>query len=346
MLDGLFRFLVVSLLVFFDQFPLLPVVALIGCAAFFSASETALFSLSRFQLRQLKNKDPNKYQKIKYLLDRPAAFVATVLLGNELANMFISGLLANFYEKLEINSWQITLLNLLTAVPLILVFGEITPKIIGAKANMSLSQTLLPPFWAFYNFSFPIRVCIEMLVNLLTRGMKRRLPTTDQISEDDILHLLEEGKRKGAIHSVEQGIIENLFDIDDDKVIEVATPLTECLLVHQDESPEDVIKKINQNFSARIPVWSERRDEIVGILYAKDLLKYIKVEEKEMTIKDLMKEPLVVDANMKVEVLFRRFRQMKRHIAIIENKIGKATAIITMEDILEQVFGELWEESK
>ncbi|MGE3263469.1 MAG: hemolysin family protein [Bacteriovoracia bacterium] len=330
-----------------DSFPLLPAVFLITLCAFFSASETAFFSLSRFQLRQLKQKNPDVFSRIRHLLDHPSAFVATVLLGNELTNVFISNLLASFYQRQQFTPFWITVVNLVTVMPIILIFGEITPKVIGAKANTTVATLFITPFWWFYRAAFPVRFFLEHAVEFLTRRLRKRHPKNDEpINEDDIRTLLEDGKRKGAIHSVEQDIIENLFEIDDDKVIDLATPLQECFTVLQDDSPKRVIDKLGKNFYARIPVIGEEKSKVVGILYAKDLLNYISRDEQEMTVRDLMKEPLTVEPQMKAETLFRRFRQLKRHIAVIENKAGISIAVITMEDILEQMFGELWEQKR
>jgi putative hemolysin len=319
----------------------------VAIAGFFSASETALFSLSRFQLRQLKQKSSERFERVKYLLDRPAALVATVLLGNELTNVFISNLIANYYEGLNFSPTLIMVFNLLTVMPIIMIFGEITPKVIGAKANIGLMPFLIPPLWWFYKLSFPLRFFLENSVMILTKPFRKKGPKApDQINEDDIRMLLEDGKKKGAIRGKEQEIIQNVFDIDDDSVIEIATPIRDCLVVHQDDSPKSVIEKLNNNFFARIPVRSDKFDQIIGIVYAKDLLNYINRDEQEMKIRDLMKDPLFVEQSMKVEVLFRRFRQMKKHIAIVEDKQGRALAVITMEDILDQLFSELWESSR
>lgn len=312
-------------------------------SAFFSGTETALFSLTRFQLRQLRQEHAERFARVRFLLDRPAALVATALLGNELANVLFSHLTAQFYESLQLRAWEVTTLNLITVMPITLVLGEITPKVLGAKANTSVLSLCLAPFWWFYRISFPLRFLIEHTVNLLTRPLRRAPPKEEVVKEDDIRALLDEGKKKGAIHSVEQDIIENLFDIDDDKVIELATPLRDCMTARQDDTPKSVIDRLKRNFRARIPVLGDSNDKVVGILYAKDLLNYINRDEQEMSVRDLMKDPLVVEPNMKAEVLFRRFRHMKRHIAVIEDRSGRALAVITMEDLLEQMFGELWE---
>lgn len=318
---------------------------LVVISAFFSGTETALFSLSRFQLRQLRQASADRFLRVRFLLDRPAALVATALLGNELSNVLLSHFTAMFYEGLQLNAWQVTLLNLLTVMPIIVILGEITPKVIGAKANIIVLRFCLAPFWWFYRVSFPVRFLLENLVNFLTKPIRKRVPKKEEtVKEEDILLLLDEGKKKGTIHSVEQDIIENLFEIDDDKVLDLATPLHEFFSVRPDDTPKAVIERLKRQFFARIPVIGDQPNKVVGILYAKDLLNYINRDESEMRVRALMKEPLVVEPQVKAEVLFRRFRQLKRHIAVIEDKQGRALAVITMEDILEQMFGELWEE--
>lgn len=327
-----------------DSFPLLPAFVLLAISAFFSGTETALFSLSRFQLRQLRQEHADRFERVRFLLDRPAALVATALLGNELANVLLSHLTTRFYESLALRAWQVTLVNLATVIPITLVLGEITPKVIGAKANISFLSVCLSPFWWFYRLSFPLRFLLEHTVNLLTRPLRRRAPKKEEmVKEEDIRLLLDEGKKKGAIHSMEQDIIENLFEIDDDKVIELATPLRDCMTVNLEDTPKAVIERLKRRFHARIPVLGDAADQVVGILYAKDLLNYINRDEQEMCVRDLMKDPLTVDPGMKAEVLFRRFRQLKRHIAVIEDRGGRCLGVITMEDLLEQMFGELWE---
>lgn len=329
-----------------NTFPLVPIGLLVLWSAIFSSSETALFSLSRFQLRQLRQKSPKNFQKIRHLLDRPTALVATVLLGNECANVLISNMLTRYYQRTGLSSIAVTVINLLTAVPIILILGEITPKVLAAKTNMFSSQLLLKPFWFFYKLSFPARFLLESVVNLLTRGFRGKVKNDDQIREDDIRHLLEDGKRKGAFHSLEQDMIENVFEIDDDTVMEIATPLSECFTVRQDAALNTVLERLKKDFASRIPVKGHEQDKIVGILYAKDLLSRINAQNTDMSAKDLMKEPFFVEPEMKIEALFRRFRHLKRHIAVVRAKNGKALGIVTMEDILDHTFGELWEEEE
>lgn len=327
------------------EFPLLKVIALILFAAFFAAAETSLFSLSRFQLRQIKQRAPKAFHRIRYMLDRPAALVATLLLGNECVNMLTSNLLASYYEKSGLPSFLVALINIATVMPLILIFGEVTPKVIAAKSNIKVSQMIMPPFWLFYKMSLPFRFIIENIVNLFTFWLKAKHPGTTNIKEEDFLILLEEGKNKGDIESAEQELIENIFDMDDDNVLEIATPLKECVTVHEDAPIKTALELIRKNFSARMPVIGAN-GHVVGILYAKDILKFLERDEEGLQIKNMMKDPLCVESTMKVEALFRRLRQMKIHIAIVEDKSGKSLAMVTMEDVLEQMFGELWEDSE
>jgi putative hemolysin len=329
--------------IFSEDFPLLKIVILLMCSAFFSATETSLFSLSRFQLRQLKERNSAIFKKIQYLLDRPAALVITVLIGNEFINILISHLMANFYDKSVKSAVYAAVINVGTVVPLILIFGEITPKILAAKTNLKTSVFVTPLLWIFYRITLPIRWVLESIVNLLTIGF-RKSGEERNINEEDFLSLVEEGKSKGVIHASEQELIENIFEIDDDNVLELSTPLSEMVTVNDNTDILEVFKDLKKRFAPRIPVWSQHPSQVVGILYVKDLLNLIQREPTGVKVKHIMKSPLFVEPSMRAEALFKRFRQLKVHIAIIEDKSGRSLAAITMEDILEQMFGELWEE--
>jgi putative hemolysin len=328
--------------------PLLPLIALLVFAAYFSAAETALFSLSRIQLRQLKQKAPKAFENARYFLDRPAGFVATVLLGNELSNLLISSLMASYFSQFNLSPFYLTVVNLITVMPLIMIFAEITPKVLGVKANVTFAQHFQGPLWLFYRLSFPIRFFLEGMVNLITRPFLRkiRMKSDPQIGEADVLSMLEEGKKKGAIHNIEHDIIENLFEIDDERVMDMMTPLTECFTVGPDELLSTVVTKLKIDFWPRIPVFDPIEKSIVGILYAKDLLKHLRSEDGVMRVKEVMKEPLVIEPFMKGEALFKRLRQMKRHIAVVVDNKDRPLGIVTMEDLLEQIFGDLWRASK
>jgi putative hemolysin len=327
------------------QFPLFEILSLVVIGAFFSAAETSFFSLSRFQLRQIKTRNKELFTDIRNLLDKPAALVVTVLIGNELTNVTASYVMANYYQRLNFDPLWITLCNLLTVVPIFLLFSDITPKVIGSKANMALVPYLTKPFIVLYKLLFPFRFFIEMIVNLLTRRFLTKPTAEAQLHEEDFRELLEEGKKKGAIHSREQDLIENLFETDDDKILEVSTPIHDSFTVNEIDTCRSVIEKISGEFYARIPVL-DANGEIVGILYAKDLLNHLNRPEAKVLVREVMKEPIFVSYNMNVEALFKRLRQLKRHIAIVQDKRGRSVGIITMEDILEQIFGELWEGNK
>ena len=183
-------------------------------------------------------------------------------------------------------------------------------------------------------------------MDVLTKNIRKHGPANDQIDEEDFLILVEDGKNKGAIHSSEQDLIENVFELDDDRVVDLATPIGECFTVRQEDTAGDVIERLKKGFAPRIPVLGNGPKEVVGMLYAKDLLNHIHIDKSTTPIRQIMKPPLIIDSGMKAEALFRRFRQMKVHIAITEDFSRNETYVITMEDILEQMFGELWEEAE
>jgi putative hemolysin len=330
-----------------NQFPFLPVFLLVVVSGFFSSSETALFSLTRFQLRQIKARSPGLFLKIQQLLNRPAALVATVLIGNECANVLMSNLFAGFFDKVFAGHvLLVTVVTLITVTPIIFIFGEITPKILAARSNTKIATFNMPILWFFYNAIFPLRWCIESIVNLLTINIRKTATSAEPfVREEDFLHLVEDIKNKGAIEKSEQDLIENVFDLDDDSALESSTPLKDFLSVNENENVASVIQKLKISFAPRIPVLNAS-EKVVGILYAKDLLIFLDRETSDTKVRQLMKAPLFVDSHMKIDALFKRLRQMKVHIAIIEDSHGNALGVVTMEEVLEQMFGELWERDR
>ncbi len=325
------------------DFPFLPVGLLLLCSGIFSSSETAFFSLNKIQLTEIRDKFPRQYAWISHLLERPTSLVATLMIGNEMANVLLANILATFYNR-QFDSWlTITVVNLCTALPLIIIFGEITPRVFAAKANVRASRYLAPLVWLLYWFSWPLRIIIELLVNSLSRLLGIKHQSMGKISEDDFLNVVEDSKSKGAIGESEQELIENVFELDDDKSSDIATPMKDYFTVQKDEFIHDLIPNILAEGFRRTPVVGDFPNEVVGVLYTKDLLTHAHREEEEIRVSHLMKDPVFVDPNMPVENLFKRLRQLRIHIAFVSSDERTVDGVVTMKTILEQIFGELAE---
>jgi putative hemolysin len=277
------------------------------------------------------------------MLDHPSRLVATALIGNECANVLISNILAQFYNR-HFDSWTlITAVNLFTVLPMIVIFGEITPKVIAAQKSVAMAKFTSPFVWISYKLFFPLRILIEGLVNAISKLFGVRYQEIGVLDESDFLGLIEDSKRSGVIGDSEKELIENIFELDDDKVSEVASPISEYTNVHKDAFLRDIIPLVKDNAIYRTPVIGDAPNEIVGVLYTKDLLIHAHRDVKDMRVHQIMKEPVFMEPNMPLEKVFKRLRQRRVHIAFLSEDEKTATAVITMEDILEHIFGEIWE---
>lgn len=325
------------------EFPFISIASLLLLSAIFSSSETSFFSLSKIQLKEIEKKNPKSFKGVKFLLDRPSTLITTLLIGNESANVLISNILANYYNKMLDSWWSITLVNICTALPLIIIIGEITPRVIAAKINVRAVTFLFPAVWFLYRISYPIRIFIESIVNFFAKitGMKYSSDLT--INEDDLLEAVTESKEKGAIRESDQELIENILDLDDERVFSLCVPVNEsAVFVMEKDKVVDVIPKILEHKVSRTPVIGDFPNQVVGVLYTKDLLRFSHRAEENLKVKQLMKEPFFVDVNMKVDSLFRRMRQLRTHIVFATDKEKNVVGVITMEDVLGEIFNESW----
>ena len=325
------------------DFPILSLAFLLLFSAVFSSSEISFFSLSKVQLKELHKNRPNVFKGVQHLLDRPTSLIITLLIANESANVLISNILATYYSQHFTSWWVITIINICTALPLIVVICEITPRVIAAKANVRAVTFLFPAVWFLYRVTYPIRILIESFLNFVAKLMGVKSHRENIINEDDLLEAVSEGKTKGAVRTSEQELIKNVLELDDERAINLYVPVNEfALLLKEDDKVIDIIPRVLENKLSRVPVIRDFPNQIVGVLYTKDLLRYSHRTEEKITVKQLMKEAIFVDAGMKLDSLFRRMRQLHAHIVFATDKEKNVVGVITMEDVLGEIFTSSW----
>ena len=341
---------------------------LLSVSAFLASSEIALFSLSRFQLRSLKESFRPGYWKIKKLLGDPGGLLITILVVNEIVNIAITAILTGSVSRSRAESaflgqilffvpgWAIdTFLGILVSAPLILFFGEITPKVFAARANQLVSSLAVGPLLLLYDGLMPVRVILKNLVSFVSRFGDREPvrpkgePGKDSeeriLRESDFMLMLEEGHREGAIHQSELELIKNVFEFDDTTVASVSTPLSQVQSIASNTTVRAAIQLIRGQRFSRLPVTSPDRKEVVGILYTKDLLRAKTREDLlAQTVEALMRRPLFVHSTLHLNSMFRKFKQQRTHMAIVQNKAGETIGVVTMSDVLDALFEDLFPE--
>jgi putative hemolysin len=340
---------------------------LLATSACLAASEIALFSLSRFQLRALKDVDRVPYKKIKRLLADPGGLLVTLLVLNEIVNVALSAFMASIISRDDgpklwaaahfpsVPGWAVdTAMGVLITTPLLLLLGEVTPKVIAARANELIAPLTARPLTAIYDALKPVRLTLRWIVDFVSR--RARLPgdrspagenSDDQhlLKESDFIMMVEEGQREGALNPGEVELIKNVFDLDDTTVAEIATPLAQVQSLSELTTVKTALQSIRAHKYSRIPVVTANRKDIVGVLYSKDLLKArLEPEMLNLTVKALMRRPVSVGANVRLNSLFRKMMQQKTHMAVVVGESGPV-GIVTMSDVLESLFEDVLPES-
>ncbi|MGK5084157.1 hemolysin family protein [Bdellovibrionota bacterium FG-1] len=333
---------------------------LVFTASYLSSAEIALFSLSRFQLRSLKERFRPAHRKIKRLLADPGGLLVTILVVNEIVNIALSSIITKtvsamplpaFLLSLHIRPWVLTtVLGMLLTAPIILFLCEITPKIIAASANRLIAPLTVGPLSLVYDALKPIRWLLKWIIAAVGRWNNQPsliLPTQNGahpeeetlLRESDFLLMLEEGLKEGAIQQGELDLIKNVFELDDLSVQDIFTPLSQTLSLPEKTTLKVALATMRSQKFSRIPITGTHRKNVVGILYSKDLLR-AKLETDLMThtIDTLMRKPMFVPPTLRLNALFRRFKQHKTHMGVVHGDTGEAIGIVTMSDVLEALF--------
>ncbi len=350
---------------------LLSCILLIFISGYVAAAEIALFSLSRFQLRSLKENFRPIYRKIKHLLGDPGGLLITILVDNEVLNITISGLITKAIARRNyafpiggetVPEWILeTFLGILVSAPIILILCEITPKIIALRINQIVAPLTVGPLTMVYQLLKPIRYILKNVILVFSRQPKHltqkltsqgdhphahdKDSSADPIlKESDFLLMVEEGHKKGAIQENEMELIKNVFDLDNTTVSEISTPLFKMLTLPMSTTLKDALIAIRNQRYSRIPILGSNRKDVVGILYSKDLLRAkLHKESDDITVTAWMRKPFFINSHMKLNTLFRQFKAHKTHMAIIKNAQDEVMGVVTMSDVLDALFEDLYE---
>lgn len=329
---------------------------LVSLSAFLSGSEIALFSLSRFQLRSLKDKYKPTYKAAKRLLAEPGGLLITILLLNEVINVLISArvteTLVTHHEKLAallpwVPAWAVeTVLSLIITTPILLMLCEITPKVIAARMNVLVTLVSSRILALAFDAVKPLRILLGAIVRLFTggssQGVERERAQQALLKESEFLMMIEEGHREGAIEQSELELIKNVFELDDTTVSSIATPLSKVQTLSKSMSLKGALQAYSEHQFSRIPVTQGSKKNVVGVLYSKDLLKArLQPALLKEPVESLMRKPFFVDGSLRLNALFRKFKQEKIHMAIVKNDKSESVGVATMSDVLDVLIADL-----
>lgn len=308
-------------------------------SAFFSGSEVALVSLSRHRIKAMVENKKLGAVFVKKLKDRPQRMLATILIGNNLVNIAA----ASMMTAIAIDIFKSHAVAISTGVMtlLILVFGEITPKSLAQKNNETISQLTAPPIWYLSLFFSPVLNILDKLITIT--GVKAKEPA---ITEEEIISMVNIAKEEGSIKDIEKKMINRIFEFDDKNVSEIATPRNDMVTISSKSKINDAIKLMQKKKYSRIPVYAKSKDNIVGVIFLKDLINYIGGGKKNIAISKVMKKPYFVPETKKLSNLLKSFQKRKEQMAVIVDEHGSITGLVTLEDVLEEIVGEIMDETE
>ncbi len=323
-------------------------VACVLISAFCSGTEVALFSLRRVDREALGRSEHYADKRILRILERPRRLIATVLIGSQVFNSLLATTVLAAVLTLAPTSsiWANAGIALAIALPLVVLLAEVTSKTIAAKAPMVWARVCVAPLSLFALLMTPIRIVMQTLSTVLLRpfGDAVRTRPTRDLSEDDFKALIDASSAQGQVDARERRLIHRVFEFNDKNVGQVMTPRDRMFALSYDLPNQRMVKELAARGFSRVPVYQKSVDNIRGILNAKDLVRTVSGQALGRPLGELLHEPLFVPRTTPVKRLFLTFKQKKVHMAIIVSEYGKVLGLVTMDDLLAQIFGLLRDE--
>jgi CBS domain containing-hemolysin-like protein len=316
---------------------------LIG-SAFFSGSETALFSLSRLDLQKLRRERNRHSETLHALLDQPRRLIISILTGNELVNIAASINMASILISLY-GIDKAPLVTIILMVPLLLLFGEITPKTIAISNPIRVCTSMVAtPMNLWVKLITPLRWLIRGVADRVTSLVVGDEKAAENILQvDEFKSLVEEVAKEGSLDATERALIYNLLEAGDTEIVEIMTPRTRTAFLDADLSVPEMIQCFTEYRHPRVPVFRLHKDNMVGFLHAEDILRLILDDADLSTLKldDIMHPPVVVPPTKKVDEMFDFFQNHNARAAVVLNEFGGVEGFLTMKDVLTFIFGQI-----
>ena len=320
-------------------------------SALFSGSEMALSSLGKLRIKEIIERRGKRAEVLNLWLKEPNRFLTTILIGNNVANIFASVVAA----AISIKVFEHIAIGVTTGIMtfLVLVFGEITPKTLAKEHAEKISLFIIRPLHILSSLLSPfIKFFLLISTGIIRLFGGKGSPQTSRISAREIHSLIKAGEREGALEKEEREMIHSVMEFGDTRVDEVMTPRTEIVAVEEEADLREILDTIIKEGHSRIPVYREDIDEICGIVHARDLLSYIspvrkegsngvKEGKKEMKGKEAMSPAYFIPESKKLSDLLHEFQRQKNQIAIVIDEYGGTAGLVTLEDLLEEIVGEI-----
>jgi len=320
-------------------FQLTLILILLLLSGFFASAEAALFSLSDLHLHKMKMDSYPFLRFVAELLENPRRLLITIVVGNEAVNIGISILAASFFiNLLGVNGQWVSII--FTSV-ILLIAGEAVPKTFGVTYPMQISSAVSPPMIVFSRLEYPFVAGLEKIADfILSRYSRDTSRNAEPIMEDEFKTLIDTGSREGVVEESQKELINRIFELGDKPVTDIMVPRVNMFCLPAAMPMEEIIAEVVKARHERVPVYTGDRDDITGILFARDLLNAAFRQKKPDSIETLLRRPYFVPEGKTVNGLLHDFRESRIQIAIVVDEYGGVSGLVSLEDILEHLFKE------
>lgn len=310
-------------------------------SGFFSGSETALMALDRLRVKFLQQKGHPGAAQLAEMLERPDRLLGGILVGNNLVNIAASVVATGYFVSQYGERGE--LLTILILTPVLLILAEVCPKTFAAQFPEKTSFFVLRPILLVLWIFTPVIYVVTRISGVLTGFFHRGGREDATLSEDEIRAIIEAGEESGVVAAEQRRMLHGVFDLSETRVRDVMLPRTEIVGVEAESSFSDVLEILRSARHSRFPVYKESLDNIVGVIHSKDILGCIGKEDI-FSLKEVCRKPHFVPESNRIAVLLQSFRKRKEHLAIVVDEYGGVEGLVTLEDVVEEIVGEIHDE--
>jgi len=311
-------------------------------SGFFASSEAALFSLTSLHMHKMREDNSPYYQSVQRLIQYPKRLLITIIVGNETVNIIMSSVMAGVFIYLLGNSGKWAAIAVTT--PALLIFGETIPKTLAKVNPIRVSSLVSPLLSTIYRIETPVVGFLDGISGRIIRILGFGEKESEGLLESEFRTLIDVGLEEGVLEKSQRDLIHRIFELGDTTVADIMTPRVDMYCLPLDAPADRLKDEIVRYAYSRIPVHNGNPDEIIGVLYAKDLLTSLSQGRDLNGIAPLLRKPYFVPLERSAESLLKDFQKRKMHLAIAVDEYGGIAGLVTMEDILEALFGDIYDE--
>ena len=321
---------------------------LLLCSAFFSGTEIAYTSLSKLKVKKEDEKQTPTEKLVGFIYNHYDFALSTVLVGNNLVNIAATSvatvLAINLSASMAINDEFASSIVTMVMTALILIFGEITPKMVARRISEPFAKMAAYPMLMLMIVFFPVVLITSGIVKLLSNIWKKKADQDITITEEELENLLDTAEDEGVINEDETELLQSALEFTDLEAGDILTPRIDVVGFEINDPIEEILAVISESQFSRFPVYEKTVDHVVGILYAKHLLKEL-AQNQSANLKEFLLEPVFIPKSMRLHEIMNEFRSHQTHMVVVADEYGGIEGIVTMEDVLEELVGEIWDEN-